>query len=531
MKLLDMMVACQLFFQIATISAFSFRRVSFGTISSRRTQHQSQLFSKTENSRSARAEAATRSLENLRERQMEELAETDRLLQQIRQVEVSSHSPTNISSTNKAAASILAGVDYGFQSRSEGASFSDLNGGSPAFEGYGPPSNLWKLGTQQFMRNLNAMKGEYADETDFALTDSQKELHAQLDALTLNATGIWDREMQNGPIEAPFVIKIPYFGLCYMLDEVFDGKYIPSRFFLLETVARMPYFSYITMLHLYETLGFWRRSAGMKRIHFAEELNEFHHLLIMESLGGDQAWWVRFLAQHSAIVYYVALCLLWGISPSLSYRFSELLETHAVSTYGQFLDENEEALKKLPPPLPAIEYYAFGSSDPFYAEFQTTAMSQGQPLRRPGESMLSLYEVFQAIKADELDHVSTMEACLDPEANTRSPSVEKRILLGLALISIVGFTASNLGGEASLIDSLPADVVGETSTGGAVDAVVASISAAAAKFSLDETSQGGLGKAAVELEELGATGALLEGSRRAVIGALQAVLRFIGILL
>ena len=78
------------------------------------------------------------------------------------------------------------------------------------------------------------------------------------------------------------------------------------------------------MLHLYETLGFWRRSADMKRIHFAEELNEFRHLLIMESLGGDQRWGVRFLAQHSAIAYYIGLCLLWAISPTLSYRFSEV---------------------------------------------------------------------------------------------------------------------------------------------------------------------------------------------------------------
>ena len=28
--------------------------------------------------------------------------------------------------------------------------------------------------------------------------------------------------------------------------------------------------------------------------------NEFHHLLIMESLGGDQRWSDRFAAQHSA---------------------------------------------------------------------------------------------------------------------------------------------------------------------------------------------------------------------------------------
>jgi len=103
----------------------------------------------------------------------------------------------------------------------------------------------------------------------------------------------------------------------------------------------------------------------MKRVHFAEELNEFRHLLIMESLGGDQRWWVRFLAQHSAIVYYALLCILWAVSPSLSYKFSELLESHAVNTYGVLLDENEEVLKELPPSLAAVEYYCFGSSDPF----------------------------------------------------------------------------------------------------------------------------------------------------------------------
>lgn len=120
--------------------------------------------------------------------------------------------------------------------------------------------------------------------------------------------------------------------------------------------------------------GFWRRSADVKRIHFAEELNEYRHLLIMESMGGDQAWWVRFLAQHSAIVYFFVLCFVWLVSPSLSYEFSRLLETHAVNTYGQFLDENEAELKELPPPIAAVDYYALGASDPFYAEFQLSAV-------------------------------------------------------------------------------------------------------------------------------------------------------------
>lgn len=131
------------------------------------------------------------------------------------------------------------------------------------------------------------------------------------------------------------------------------------------------------VIHRYETLGFWRRSSDVKRIHFAEEWNEFNHLLIMESLGGDQQWWVRFLAQHSAIVYYLVLNHLWALSPTLAYKFSELLEGHAVNTYGQFIDENEELLKSLPPSRAAIDYYSFGFADPLFGEYQTTALATG----------------------------------------------------------------------------------------------------------------------------------------------------------
>jgi ubiquinol oxidase len=327
--------------------------------------------------------SAVKALEKLLARQKSEVEETERLLERF-----TSPTDTNPGSdvvkrslSTSTAASIMSGFDYGFVSRSEGASFSELKGGSPAFEGYGPPANIFSLGTQQLFRNWNAILGEYKDEDPKNLTPKQKVYQDKLDVLTLSSENIWVRELADGPIVAPFVIKIPYLALCYMLDTVFEGKYVFSRFFLLETVARMPYFAYITMLHLYETLGFWRRSADMKRIHFAEEINEFNHLLIMESLGGDQSWWVRFMAQHSAIIYFFVLCHLWALSPSLSYQFSELLETHAVNTYGEFLDENEAVLKKLPPSLAAVQYYSFGSSDPFYAEFQTTAVAEGHEVR------------------------------------------------------------------------------------------------------------------------------------------------------
>jgi len=136
------------------------------------------------------------------------------------------------------AESIKEGFDYGFESRSEGPGFKHLKGGNnEAFEGYGPPSNVADLGGRQFMRNLKAMINEYDDEEDADLTPKQVELRDKLEQLTLNSTAIWERETADGPIEAPYVIKIPYLGLCYMLDVVFEGKYVFSRFFLLETVG------------------------------------------------------------------------------------------------------------------------------------------------------------------------------------------------------------------------------------------------------------------------------------------------------
>lgn len=302
------------------------------------------------------------------------------------------------------------------------------------------------------MRNLRAMFNEYKDEEDNpALTEKQRQLQAKLEELTLDSAAIWERERARGPLVAPWIIKIPYLVLCYLLDVVFEGRNPFSRFFLLETVARMPYFSYITMLHLYETLGFWRRSSDVKRIHFAEEWNEFHHLMIMESLGGDQPYWVRFMAQHSALVYYIALCILWSLSPTLSYKFSEMLETHAVDTYGQFVDENEKTLKELPPSMAAVEYYTIGVSDPMFGEYQTASVSNPErAVRKPGTNLRSLYDVFVAIRNDEGDHVSTMKSCLDPTEATLSPALESRVLTGVALAASVGYFV----GDSATLDSL-----------------------------------------------------------------------------
>jgi hypothetical protein len=157
-------------------------------------------------------------------------------------------------------------------------------------------------------------------------------------------------------------------------------------------------------------------------------------------------------------------------SPSLSYKFSEMLETHAVDTYGQFIDENEEKLKKLPPSMIAVEYYTVGLSDPMFGEYQTrhgtvqggdsseavASILRGKDgqringVRKPGTNMKSLYDVFTAIRNDEGDHVNTMQSCLDPSAPTLSSGLESRVLTGVALAAATSYLFGNYPGFDSL---------------------------------------------------------------------------------
>jgi ubiquinol oxidase len=181
----------------------------------------------------------------------------------------------------------------------------------------------------------------------------------------------------------------------------------------------MPYFSYISMLHLYESLGWWRAGAELRRVHFAEEWNELHHLQIMESLGGDAAWGDRFLAAHASLFYYWACVGAYLFSPATAYAFSELVEGHATDTYDQFAAENKAALQALAPPRVALEYYR--SADPYLFDALATSPPSSSPAsasppalrprRRPACD--NLYDVFINVRDDEIEHEGTMAACRD----------------------------------------------------------------------------------------------------------------------
>ena len=173
-----------------------------------------------------------------------------------------------------------------------------------------------------------------------------------------------------------------------------------ARFYALETIARVPYFSYLSVLHLYETLGKWRRAKYLK-LHFAESWNELHHLLIMEELGGNDRFFDRFLAQHIAFGYYAIVIALYLINPVEAYNLNQDVEEHAFATYDEYLKENEEMLKGIPAPQSAIDYYVDGDMYMF-DEFQTEC-----EIRRP--TIDNLYDVFVAIRDDEAAHVNTMK--------------------------------------------------------------------------------------------------------------------------
>ena len=215
-------------------------------------------------------------------------------------------------------------------------------------------------------------------------------LRNKLNTLVLNNENVWIRENQRPKVEASPGLFAVYYSLCAFLDIVYKDRPI-QRFWFLEKVARMPYFSYVAVLHLYETLGWWSVDSSLRRIHNEEEYNECNHLLIMESLGGNSRWTDRFLASHAAILYYLALVVLFLVSPKTAYNSSELLEMHAVDTYTEFKEANKDILSELPPPLAALEYY-----------------NSKQAITDDLLIIRSLYDVFDAIANDELTHAKSM---------------------------------------------------------------------------------------------------------------------------
>ena len=279
-----------------------------------------------------------------------------------------------------------------------------------AYEGYfdgTKPDSSWNLAMSNFMRQGRTILDQAAQLMGAKEVDPLRPPNCL--KLTLSNEAV--KETERKRIEAgdgvnahPVSLFLYDLG-CSLLDQLFDERPI-QRFWFLEVIARIPYFSYVSMLHLYESFGWWR-AVELRKVHAAEEWNELHHLLIMESLGGNSLWSDRFLGYHVAIGYYWILILVFLGSPRVAYQFMELLEAHAVDTYGTFVRENRERLRELPPPSVARSYYKTGDLY-LFDDFQVSRVPGSR--RPPCDNLL---DVFQNICQDEAEHVKTMQACQD----------------------------------------------------------------------------------------------------------------------
>lgn len=130
-----------------------------------------------------------------------------------------------------------------------------------------------------------------------------------------------------------------------IIDFLYNNRPI-QRFWLLETIARAPYFAFLSVLHLRESLGLrGPEHLYLMKEHFEQTLNETEHLEEMESRGGSKYWIDRVFAYNLVIVYYWIMIVYYFLNPVSAYHLNAGIEFHATETYLTYLLEHEDDLK------------------------------------------------------------------------------------------------------------------------------------------------------------------------------------------
>jgi hypothetical protein len=92
-----------------------------------------------------------------------------------------------------------------------------------------------------------------------------------------------------------------------ILDFLYRGRDY-QRFWVLEEIARAPYFAFLSVLHLRESMG---------------------------------AYWVdRAFARHLVLIYYWVNVVYYWLAPRSAYHLSYEVEIHAAETYAKYLALN-----------------------------------------------------------------------------------------------------------------------------------------------------------------------------------------------
>jgi len=126
-----------------------------------------------------------------------------------------------------------------------------------------------------------------------------------------------------------------------ILDFLYEGRDY-QRFWVLEEIARAPYFAFLSVLHFRESMGLrGPEHLYLMKQHFEQSVNETEHLEYMESRGGNSYWIDRFVAKHLVLIYYWSNVVYYWMAPRLAYHLSYEVEIHAATTYAKYLALNE----------------------------------------------------------------------------------------------------------------------------------------------------------------------------------------------
>ena len=125
-----------------------------------------------------------------------------------------------------------------------------------------------------------------------------------------------------------------------ILDFLYKGRDYP-RFWVLEEIARAPYFAFLSVLHFRESMGLrGPEHVDLMIQHFEQSINETEHLEYMESRGGNAYFIDRFVAKHLVLIYYWVNVVYYWLAPKSAYHLSYEVEIHAATTYAKYLADN-----------------------------------------------------------------------------------------------------------------------------------------------------------------------------------------------
>ncbi len=132
-----------------------------------------------------------------------------------------------------------------------------------------------------------------------------------------------------------------------ILDFLYRGRDY-QRFWVLEEIARAPYFAFLSVLHFRESMGLrGPEHLFLMKQHFDQSVNETEHLEYMESRGGNTYFIDRFVAKHLVLIYYWVNVVYYWVAPRSAYHLSYEVEVHAATTYAKYLAYNGDDEKIL----------------------------------------------------------------------------------------------------------------------------------------------------------------------------------------